>query len=107
LGWAAAGAVAAAVALVWIGWPRSATQLAEVALPAPPSPVVAEAGLGDSFRPPELKLVPVRTGPETGRIPASLVELVAAGQSQPSPPRYVLDRIAVTPVSYEIAAANF
>jgi hypothetical protein len=39
--------------------------------------------------------------------PDPLVELVAAGPPQPSPPRYVLDRIAMTPVSYEMASANF
>ena len=36
-----------------------------------------------------------------------LIELVAAGRTQPSQPRYVLDRIAITPASYETARADF
>ena len=103
-GWAGLCASLLIVGLGWMGWQTLHESARDAQDPAPivltavvPQPVVAELTVTPVA-------LPLHSSPLSS---AASVELVAAGQSQPRPPRYVLDRIAITPASYEMADVNF
>lgn len=69
-------------------------------------PVVAAA----QVPPPLLEATPIRLGPPANLQPATISGLVivpAAATAEPTKPRYVLDRLQITPASYDASHTDF
>jgi len=109
---ASAVGVAAIVGLVWTGV-RQPGDIAAQSGAADPSLVVAETMLPPPHSTPSAIAAPLTGLPRVSTVEyqppaAGSVVLVPMSTRADSPaPRYVLDRIAVTPASYEVASVHF
>jgi anti-sigma factor RsiW len=109
-GWAGAVGVALALGMLWTEIQQNvATAPAttvQTSVPTESLPLLAEVSPLASVSVPITVAATVPPRPAASS-PAIGVLIVPAMRVEPEKPRYVLDRIVVTPVSYEVASAHF
>ena len=109
-GFAGAMGVALAASLMWMGLRETsdfsgADQLAAVSTPLVVTPIAETAPVAVPLH---LPVMPHVTSADYE--PATVESVVmpsATTRTEPAPPQYVLDRISVTPASYEVARVYF